>query len=243
MAQLGQPCWIDITTASTDQRERLVAFLCDLFDWTAEVNGPETGYYTMLRRDGIDAAAVGQQAQGGTWVTYLATDDMQASAARVIDGGGSVVMGPHTVMRAGTMAVAVDPVGAVFGLWQADLFGGFGDTIGDGRPEWFHHGSPDPAAAATFYASAFDLATISDDADTMLGRDGRGYFSLGRNIAGNPPDIKPVILVEDLDAMEARITGSGGEIYASRIEVPGGFATTFADPVVKAPLIIATNAA
>ncbi|TEX50626.1 MAG: hypothetical protein B7C55_09790 [Actinomycetales bacterium mxb001] len=244
MAYLGQPCWVDITVTSADDRERLVAFLCDTFDWTAEVNGPETGYYTMLRRDGFDVAAVGQQTQGGgQWVTYLATDDIEASGARVREHGGQVFMGPHTVMRAGAMAVALDPVGAVFGLWQADLFAGFDDTIGAGRPEWFHHGSPDPQAAVDFYCAAFDLSPRDDDGDTTVERNGRGFFSLGRNIAGNPPDIKPVILVDDLASIEERITAAGGEIYASRVPVPGGLATTFADPVVQAPLIISMNSA
>jgi predicted enzyme related to lactoylglutathione lyase len=84
---------------------------------------------------------------------------------------------------------------------------------------------------------------MTPDGDTMLGRDGRGYFSLGRNIAGNVPDLRPVILVDDLVDVEARITRAGGEVYASRIAVPGGFATTFADPVVGAPLIVSVNAA
>ncbi|MBU6311122.1 MAG: VOC family protein [Actinomycetales bacterium] len=242
MAQLGQPCWIDITVTSADDRERLVAFLCDLFDWTHEASGPEVGYYTMLRRDGVDVAAVGQQANGSArWMTFLHADDIEAAAASVRDHGGTVESGPHTVMRAGTLATCLDPVGAAFGLWQPDLFGGFPETVAPGYPEWFHHGSQEPGTAVDFYGAAFDLLTVSDEDDTMLGRDGRGYFTLGRNIAGNPADFKPVILVEDLDALESRITRLDGEIYASCIEVPGGFATTFADPVVKAPLIIATN--
>lgn len=242
MAHLGQPCWIDITVTSADDRERLVAFLCDLFDWTHEASGPEVGYYTMLRRDGVDVAAVGQQDHGSArWMTFLHADDMAAATGSVRDHGGTVVAGPHTVMRAGTLATCIDPVGAAFGLWQPDLFGGFPDSVAPGYPEWFHHGSQDPRVAIDFYCAAFNLSTISDDSDVMLGRDGRGYFSLGRNIEGNQPDIKPVILVDDLDEMERRITGAGGEIYASRIEVPGGFATTFADPVVHAPLILSMN--
>ncbi|MFM7211087.1 MAG: VOC family protein [Actinomycetota bacterium] len=242
MAAHGQPCWIDTTVTTSDEREGLVAFLCDLFDWTAEVNGPDTGYYTMLRSEGIDVCAIGQQEHASPgWVTYFCTDDIEASARRVVDNGGRVIMGPHTVMRAGTMAVCFDPVGAAFGLWQPDLFAGLPDSIAPGRPEWFHHGSPDPDVAAAFYAQVFDLVLMGDDGDPMLGRDGRAFFSLGRNVAGNAPDIKSVILVDDLDTMEDQITGAGGQIYASRVRVPGGFATTFADPVVGAPLILATN--
>ena len=243
MTHLGQPCWVDITVTSADDRERLVAFLCALFEWTYEASGPEVGYYTMLRRDGVDVAAVGQQDHGSArWMTFLHADDIEVAVQRVRDQGGTVVMGPHTVMRAGTLAACLDPVGAAFGLWQPDLFAGFPDTVTPGHPEWFHHGSSDPQAAVDFYCAAFDLSPRDDDGDTILERDGRGLFSLGRNIAGNPPDIKPVILVDDLAVIEERITAAGGEIYASRVPVPGGLATTFADPIVQAPLIISMNA-
>jgi predicted enzyme related to lactoylglutathione lyase len=240
----GRPCWIDITVTNAEDREQLVAFLCDVFGWTFEVTSPDTGYYTMLRQDGADVAAVGQQPTGGArWVTFLATSDIDASTTHVRDAGGSVFVEPMAIMRAGSMALAVDPAGAVFGLWQPDLFAGFPDVIAAGCPEWFHHGSQDPDTVARFYAEAFDLQVIPADGDTMLGREGRGYFSLGRNIAGNPPDLRPVILVDDLAEIEARVTRAGGEIFASRIEVPGGFATTFADPVVGAPLIVSANEA
>ncbi len=243
MANLGQPCWIDITVTSADERERLVAFLCDLFDWTFEASGPELGYYTMLRRDDIAVAAVSQQAQGGgQWVTFFATDDIAATTARISEYGGQVFMGPHTVMQAGTLALAHDTVGAVFGLWQADLFAGFGETIAPGHPVWFDHGSADPAAATAFYTAVFDLEATSTDGDAMIGRDGRWYFSTSRNIPGKAPDIKPVILVDDLAAFEGRVRAAGGEILASDMEVPGGRATTWADPVIGATLIAFANA-
>ena len=241
---LGKPCWIDITVRSAEDRERLVAFLCTIFGWTFDVTGPDTGYYTMLRRNGVDVAAVGQREDGSErWITFLSTDDIEASVLRVCAAGGHVVSEPVTVMRAGTMAVATDPVGAVFGLWRPDLFAGFPDVVQQGCPEWFHHGSADPQAASEFYAQAFDLDQQAEGRDIMLGRDGRAYFSLGHNIEGVPADIRPVMLVDDLVGLEARVVEAGGTIYASKVDVPGGFATTFADPVVGAPLIASINAA
>ena len=239
MSPLGKPCWIDITVNSADDRERLVAFLCDLFAWTPEVNGPETGYYTMLRRDGAEVAAVGQQQQGGgQWVTSFATDDIEATIARVNANGGQVFMGPHVVMQAGTLALALDPLGALFGLWQADLFAGFGEAIAPGHPVWFDHGSPDPATAAAFYMAVFDLANLGSSDAPMLGRGEFAYFSVSGNVPGTAPDIKPVIMVADLPAFEERVRAAGGDILASGMEVPGGGrATTFADPIVNAPLI------
>lgn len=240
---VSRPCWIDITATSADDREHLVSFLCGVFGWTYEVTGPDAGFYTMLRCDGIDVAAVGQQEHGlARWVTYFSTEDVHASARRVRESGGRVLREPMTVMRAGAMAVSIDPSGAVFGLWQPDLFEGFPDAIQPGFPEWFHHGSTDPEAAASFYARAFDLDVLPEDGDITLGRDGRGFFSLGRNIDGVTADLRPVILVDELAGIEARVTSAGGEVYASGVEVPGGFATTFADPVVGAPLIVSVNA-
>ena len=240
---LGRPCWIDITVTTSDDRERLVGFLCDVFTWSFEASGPDMAYYTMLRHDGVDVAAVGQQETGGgRWVTFLSAPDIDTSVNRVRGAGGTVFVEPMAIMRAGSMALAADPVGAVFGLWQPDLFGGFPDVVAAGCPEWFHHGSQDPETAARFYAEAFDLEVIPADGDTILGRDGRGYFSLGRNIAGQPADLRAVILVSDLAETEDCVTRAGGVIHASRIEVPGGFATTFADPVVGAPLIVSVNA-
>lgn len=240
---LGRPCWIDITVTNAEDRERLVAFLCGVFDWTSEASGPDMGYYTMLREGGVDVAAVGQQDTGAErWITFLSTPDIDDAVRRVRDTGGIVVVDPMSIMRAGSMALAVDPAGAVFGLWQPDLFAGFPDTIAPGCPEWFHHGSQDPDAAARFYADAFDLEVIPGEGDVVLGREGRGYFSLGINAADRPADLRPVILVDNLDAVESRIAREGGEIYASRTKVPGGFATTFADPVVGAPLIVSVNA-
>lgn len=241
---LGRPCWIDITVKRAEDRERLVDFLCVAFDWTFEVTGPDTGFYTMLRRDGMDVAAVGQQEHGGgRWITYLSTDDVMATAIRVRDAGGDVISEPMTVMRAGIMALASDPTGAAFGLWQPDLFAGFPDVIEAGFPEWFHHGSSDPESAAQFYARAFSLEQHAEGSDIMMRRDGRGYFSLGRNTEGRPADLRPVILVEDLAVVEQRVVTAGGTIYASGVQIPGGFATTFADPVAGAPLVVSVNAA
>ena len=198
----GQPCWIDITVTQAADRERLVDFLCDVFDWTFEVTGPDTGFYTMLRRDRADVAAVGQQEHGaGRWVTDLSTDDIVGTAIRVRDAGGDLVREPMTVMRAGTMALASDPTDAVFALEQQ-----------------------------------------AEGSDITMRRDGRGYFSLGRNGDGRPADLRPVILVEDLTVVEERVRSAGGTIYASRVPIPGGFAATFAAPVVGAPLIASVNA-
>ena len=99
----------------------------------------------MAHLDGETVAGIMAQPEGkGIWVTYFATDDIEAAAARVSDAGGQVFMGPMQVMDSGSMAVASDPVGAVFGLWQKDAFPGFGAFWRPDAPSWFDHQSPSP---------------------------------------------------------------------------------------------------
>src|SRR5438132_3145394 len=85
--------------------------------------GPEAGGYSVAELNGRGVAGVGPKMgppEAPTmWVTYLATSDADATAAKIKGAGGQLVMEPMDVMDVGRMAVAVDPAGAVFGVWQA----------------------------------------------------------------------------------------------------------------------------
>lgn len=236
---LGQPCWIDLQVRDAPQREALMSFFFGAFGWTGEVGPAETGYYTQMSKDGEVTAALGQIDQGGmAWVTYLHTDDIQDTARRITQHGGQVVAGPMQVMEFGQLAIAIDPVGALFGLWQPGNFEGFAASIAPGHAVWFDQGSPDPATAMNFYRDVFDLTVNGGPDGGMLGRGERFYFSCSRNVDGVPADWKPVIMVQSLPDLEGFITAAGGTIYASQVVLPtGGTATTFADPVAGAALI------
>ena len=53
------------------------------------------------------------------WTTYIASDDVDDTAAKIRDAGGTVLMDPFDVFDAGRMTIAQDPTGATFGVWQA----------------------------------------------------------------------------------------------------------------------------
>ncbi len=89
------------------------------------------------------------------WTTYFATDDAAASLAAITDGGGTVVVGPMAVGPQGTMAVALDPEGNGFGVWQAGDFIGAEIYNEPGGLVWNDAAVVDPAAAQTFYGSVF----------------------------------------------------------------------------------------
>jgi predicted enzyme related to lactoylglutathione lyase len=53
------------------------------------------------------------------WSTYLASDDLDATAARAKAAGSTFMMEPMDVMTAGRLGFAMDPTGAPYGIWQA----------------------------------------------------------------------------------------------------------------------------
>jgi uncharacterized protein len=114
----GVPSWIDV--ASTEP-EATCAFYGDLFGWTFEdMVPPEApGSYFVARLDGHDVAAVRPDADENGWASYIATDDVDALAARVTAAGGTVIDEPADVGPAGRGATLADPEGAVFRGWQA----------------------------------------------------------------------------------------------------------------------------
>jgi predicted enzyme related to lactoylglutathione lyase len=52
------------------------------------------------------------------WLSYLATDDVDATLARAHSLGAHTAFGPADIAGEGRIAVAVDPTGAAFGLFR-----------------------------------------------------------------------------------------------------------------------------
>src|SRR5215210_6034585 len=113
----GTPTWVDLTTPDVNAAAR---FYGELFGWEAEDLGQHAGHYHMFRKDGkmVAAATPMDPNQHPAWATYIATDDANATAAKVREAGGQVVMEPFDVMDSGRMAVFQDPAGAFIAAWQ-----------------------------------------------------------------------------------------------------------------------------
>jgi predicted enzyme related to lactoylglutathione lyase len=89
------------------------------------------------------------------WMTYLAMSDADAAAAKIKGAGGQLVTEPVDVMDAGRVAVAVDPAGAVFGVWQARAFPGAQIVNEPGAMCWNEQLSRDFEGSKAFYAAVF----------------------------------------------------------------------------------------
>jgi uncharacterized protein len=87
---------------------------------TAPMDVPEFGDYTLFQVNGeMVGGTVAPQMAGvpNHWHVYFAVADADATAAKVADLGGSILVEPFDT-PAGRMAVATDPQGATFSVIQ-----------------------------------------------------------------------------------------------------------------------------
>jgi len=152
----GTPCWIDLGVAD---KAKAKAFYGGLFGWSIQDGPPEAGGYSMCLIDGKAAAGIGDkqgpEEQPPYWTTYIATADADATAARVKAAGGQVLADPFDVMDVGRMAIAIDPGGAPFGIWEAKAHTGVGVANEPGALIWSENMSRDYEANKAFYGSVF----------------------------------------------------------------------------------------
>ncbi len=239
----GVPSWVDL--ASTDL-EAAKAFYGGLFDWVFEDYEPDPDAgYLLATRDGHRVAGLMQMppdmAAGGMpsiWTTYIAVDDIDATAGKVEGAGGQVMQPPRRVSAAGSMAMIVDPTGAVVGLWQGDEHVGAGLVNEHGALAWNEVQTPDPAGAAAFYAAVLgwshdtmDMGEAGDYTVFHLG-DGKGIAGAMKPPMPEVPSHWSIVLAtDDADATAAKANALGGVVHAEPFDIPGvGRLAVIADP-------------
>lgn len=108
-----------LTTTDTDAAPR---FYSALFGWRFEVVSEDPQpFWSVLNGDRLNAGMM--PAPDGVpahWLVYFTVADLDASIAQIGDTGGTVTVGPVPI-PAGRFAVAMDPQGAVFALFEGDV--------------------------------------------------------------------------------------------------------------------------
>jgi len=221
----GTPSWVDLGSPDIDAS---VAFYSTLFGWEVEEGHPDAGGYRIAMLKGKAVAGVGpQQGPVSAWTTYFATDDADATAASVKGNGGTVIMAPMDVMGQGRMAIAMDPEGAAFGVWQSAAFPGAGLVNEVGAFGWNELWTRDLDQAKTFYPAVFGLAADSESMPgyTVWALEGRpvgGVVPIPAEMPARVPAHWAVyFMVEDADATVAKLTELGGMVVKAPFDVPG----------------------
>lgn len=238
--QAGTPCWVDLGTPDV---AGATAFFTGLFGWEGFAGPPETGGYVICNLDGAPVAGIGPlmgEGQPAVWTTYLATDDLDASAATVEAAGGTVLVPPMDVMDVGRMGIFMDPAGAAFGAWQKLNFFGAAVVNEPGALTWNELMTRDVEGSKTFYGAAFGLGNraseISGDMPytefTVGGATVGGMMSIDgpQWPADLPPHWMVYFAVADCDATVARVAELGGSVNVTPFDMPVGRMAIVADP-------------
>ena len=222
----GTPCWVDVTSPELDKS---VDFYTGLFGWDAQVSQePEASGYTMFMLRGKYVAAAGPPQQEGMpsyWTTYLASDDVDDSAAKIRAAGGTVFMDPFDVFDSGRMTVAQDPTGAAFGVWQAKQHIGAELANEHGTLLWNQCHTPDPARATEFYVAVFGYEVDEIDMGgeqpfRVIKVAGRGIGGVREPVAGEPPSWSVTFAVDDADEIVSRAKELGGSVLMEPFDLP-----------------------
>ena len=113
----GAICWRELSSPNPQAATQLYR---DLFAWTSkDVDMGPMGTYTILNNG--EEMVAGVMAGPGPevpshWINYVTVDDVDASAAQVVQLGGRVLMPPTDAPEIGRFSIVADPEGAVFGL-------------------------------------------------------------------------------------------------------------------------------
>lgn len=116
----GTPSWFQLDTRD---HAKAVAFYETVVRWDTHPLGEGDITYILVRPEGseddvagvVDASGFLPEGVPGSWSVYWQTDDVDATIAKVIEHGGSVVREPEDTPY-GRLATVADPAGAQFKL-------------------------------------------------------------------------------------------------------------------------------
>ncbi|MEE4541274.1 VOC family protein [Streptomyces sp. V4-01] len=237
----GTPCWAD---AMFSDLEGAKSFYGEVLGWTFGESASEYGDYTQAYSDGKAVAAIvppmpGAEGQSA-WCLYFASPDAAATTEKVKAAGGQVLMEPMQVGAFGTMALAREPSGAAFGVWQPGGHKGFEKRGEPGAYAWAEVFTRDPGTADAFLSEVFPYQAqkmADEHVDFMVfSLGGKDNPVLGRMRMGEefPPEVPSYINVyfatDDCDAAVKRAVDHGAILRFGPMTSPFGRFAALTDP-------------
>jgi hypothetical protein len=105
---------------STDDVKKAKKFYQAVFAW--KLNDMPAMAYTMIDVGGGVGGGMQKKPMPEAptaWLPYVQVDDVKATMAKAIKGGGSAVLPFQEIGEMGAIGIFVDPAGAMLGLWEA----------------------------------------------------------------------------------------------------------------------------
>jgi len=241
--ETGTFSWADLGTTDQDAAKE---FYAGLFGWKFDDRPIGGGaVYTMCVLDGKEVAAITTQSdqerdQGvpAHWNSYITVHDLDDRAPRVEQLNGNLIAPPFDVLDAGRMALAADPTGAVFAMWQPRESIGAGLVNAPGALSWNELATTDPETAKQFYAELFawtyEEMEMGDAGTYAVIRNGNrsngGIRPQMPPEQGAPSYWLPYFGAESCDQTVARTGQLGGNALMPTTPLPQGAFAVIADP-------------
>jgi uncharacterized protein len=118
----GQFCWLDLAATNADSAKE---FYRRLFGWTSHEQHANGGAFTRLRLSDQDVGSVYQLRETlpehgipSHWTPYVRVNDVEEAVRRAQWFGGTIVVHPFVVSGIARIALILDSVGALIGLWE-----------------------------------------------------------------------------------------------------------------------------
>jgi predicted enzyme related to lactoylglutathione lyase len=210
--------------------DRASKFYGGLFGWEFQAGSSEHAGYAICLKNGRAVAGIWLRPDApGTpavWTTYLASNNVDETIAKVQKAGGQVLLEPMDVMDQVRLAVAADPGEAVFGIWQARTDIGVGLANEPGSLAWSENWSPDFKGNRAFYHSVFgyDFSDMSSEGTryAIMSLDGRPVGGIGELRSGFPAQWSVEFAVEDPYKAIANATQLGGSVERPPLDAAHG---------------------
>ena len=223
----GRFVWHELMT--TDP-QAAAAFYSKVLPWKTQPSGmPDYTLWVAGKAQTGGLMAQPESARGAppSWLIYIGTPDVDATAAAAQRLGGKVLRPPADIPTVGRFAVLSDPQGATFAVFTPS-----GSPTG-GAPasdfSWHELATSDPQGALAFYSELFGWSRgpahdmgpagvyqLIEHGGAQVG----GVYKLMD--ASKPPHWLTYIRVASVDRAAAAAKAAGGQVTQGPMEVPGG---------------------
>ena len=120
----GRFCWVDLAATDADKAK---VFYRQLFGWKSCEQAANGGSFSRFQFSGQDVGSLYQlnrthldRGVPSHWTPYVQVENVDAAAGRVASLGGEVIVRPFVVPGTARIALIVDSVGALVGLWEPE---------------------------------------------------------------------------------------------------------------------------